>query len=127
MAHYARIDDNNVVTDVIVANEDYINNLPDKDRWLKTSRNTYGNVHYHPDTWEPDGGVPFRKNYAGQGYTYDPVRDAFIPPKYFESWVLDEDTCLWKAPLPMPEKEGFYYRWNEDKKAWDEFVEQPDS
>jgi hypothetical protein len=121
MAHYALIDDNNIVVRVIVANQDYIDTLPDKDRWLQTSRNTYGGLHYDSDTWEPDGGVAFRKNYAGEGYSYDAIRDAFIPPKTLPSWVLNEDTCLWEAPIKMPIKEGFYYRWNEENLRWDEF------
>jgi len=76
----------------------------------RTSYNTRGGVH-------SEGGTPYRKNYAGIGYTYDPQRDAFIPPKPFASWVLDETTCLWAAPTPMP-TDGKMYRWDEDTISW---------
>jgi hypothetical protein len=90
------------------------------DIYRQTSYNTRGGVHYDPETGEPsdDQTKALRFNYAGIGYTYDEDRDAFIPPKPFESWVLDEDTCLWEAPLPYPEDEGSY-TWNEELFAWE--------
>ena len=82
--------------------------------WLRTSFNTFGGQH-------KSGGVPFRKNYAEVGGFYDADRDAFIPPKPFPSWVLDEETCRWIAPVPYPENEKDY-NWNEDNKSWDEVI-----
>ena len=106
MAHWAEIDENNVVLRVTVGSNDtsdegyqwLVENLGGT--WIKTSYNTFGGVH-------KEGGTPLRKNYAGIGYIYDPVRDAFIPPKpeEFPSWVLNENTCLWEPPLPKPEGE----------------------
>jgi hypothetical protein len=117
MAHYAFLDENNVVTEVIVGNTE--GGLIDWEAHYgafrgqlckRTSFNTHGGVH-------ATGGTPFRKNYAGIGYTYDRERDAFIPPKPFASWVLNEDTCLWDAPVAMP-TDGKMYQWNEDTQAW---------
>ena len=79
--------------------------------WKQTSYNTHGNVHSL-------GGTPFRKNHAGIGYTYDLQKEAFIPPKFFNSWILNETTCLWEAPIPYP-KDGQMYTWNEQIKNWD--------
>jgi len=79
--------------------------------WKQTSYNTYGGVHNN-------GGTPFRKNHASIGFTYDSNRDAFIPPKPFNSWVLNEDTCRWESPIPRPEDEHRYL-WNEETKNWD--------
>jgi len=78
--------------------------------WKRTSYNTTGGVH-------SNGGTPFRKNYAGIGYTYDEIRDAFIPPKPFESWILNEYTCLWESPIPYPNETEFYY-WDESTISW---------
>ena len=80
--------------------------------WLRTSYNTSGGVHSL-------GGTPFRKNYAGKGYTYDQTKDAFISPKPYPSWVLNGDTCQWNAPTARPD-DGKEYSWNENTKAWDE-------
>ncbi len=118
MAHFAQIDENNVVVQVLVVGDDQehrgqdflANDLNLGGTWVKTSYNTNGGVH-------SNGGTPLRKNYAGIGYTYDAGRDAFIPPKPFDSWVLDEDTCLWNAPTPMP-TEGGPYMWVEDDLNW---------
>ena len=121
MAHFAQIDDNNIVTQVIVVEQDVINTglFGDPARWIQTSYNTRGGVHYDQDG-NPDGGVALRKNYAGIGYTYDAGRDAFVPPKPFPSWVLDEDTCWWKAPVEQPaSQEGIVYSWNEETQSWD--------
>ena len=116
MAHYAFLDEHYVVTEVIVgkdeSNYDWEAHYGQFRGQLckRTSYNTRGGVH-------SEGGTPFRKNYAGIGYTYDPQRDAFIPPKPFTSWVLDETTCLWAAPTPMP-TDGKMYRWDEDTTSW---------
>lgn len=98
MAHFAHIVGNGIVDNVIVAEQGFINTgvLGDPSKWIQTSYNTRGGVHYAPDSDVPDGGVPLRKNYAVVGGTYDPVRDAFIPPKPEGDWVLNEDTCLWE-------------------------------
>jgi hypothetical protein len=116
MAHWAELDQNNIVTRVLVgSNEDpdegyqwLIDNLGGT--WVKTSYNTQGGVHSL-------GGTPLRKNYAGIGYSYDATRDAFIPPKPFNSWILNEETCLWDAPTPYP-TDGNFYRWVEEDLNW---------
>ena len=120
MAHFAEVDSNNVVVRVLVVGDEQeergqeflANDLGLGGTWLKTSYNTQGGVHTL-------GGTPFRKNYAGIGYTYDSVRDAFIPPKPFNSWTLDEETCLWEAPVAYP-SDGKLYTWDEDNQEWDE-------
>ena len=119
MAHFAELDKNNLVLRVIVIDQESINtgNWGNPDNWLQTSYNTRGGVHYTPNSHEPDGGVAFRKNYAGIGYTYDSTRDAFIAPKNYPSWVLNEDTCLWDAPTPYPD-DGKMYEWDEDNTNW---------
>lgn len=100
MSHFAHIKDG-IVTEVIVAEQEFINSgcVGDPASWVQTSYNTLGGVHYRPDTREPseDQSKAFRKNYAGVGYTYDPVRDAFIPPCPGPEWVLNETTCLWES------------------------------
>lgn len=113
MTHYAKVE-NGIVTQVIVADADFINSgyVGNPASWLQTSYNTQGNVHLL-------GGTPFRKNYAGVGYTYDPTLDAFIPPKLFNSWLLNEDTGLWDAPIIKPD-DGVYYIWNENILNWQE-------
>ena len=100
MAHFAKVE-NGIVTRVIVAEPEFFNTFVDSSpgQWIQTSYNTSGGVHYSPETGLPDGGVALRKNYAGVGHTYDSGRDAFIPPKPDESWVLNEETCLWEAPV----------------------------
>ena len=112
MSHFAQIDDNNIVTQVIVAEQDFINSgaVGDPSKWIQTSHNTYAGQH-------KNGGTPLRKNYAGIGYSYDQGRDAFIPPKPFNSWALNEETCLWEAPTPYP-TDGKIYAWNEDTLSW---------
>lgn len=113
MAHYAQINQDNIVVQVIVAEQDFINSgaVGDPNSWLQTSYNTFGGEHR-------TGGTPLRKNYAGIGYKYDSERDAFIPPKPFESWVLNEDTCLWNSPQPYPAEDGKQYYWDEDTQSW---------
>lgn len=118
MAHYAKVE-NSIVTQVIVADADFINSgaVGDPSLWLQTSYNTFGGVHYDPNTNEPDGGVALRKNYAGIGFTYDAALDAFIPPKSYPSWILNTQTCLWEAPIPYP-NDGNRYVWNEQSQSW---------
>jgi hypothetical protein len=123
MAHWAEIDSDNIVTRVLVVADDkedgqsfLANELGLGGTWKKTSYNTAGGVH-------ANGGTPYRKNYAGIGFKYDAVKDAFIPPKPFASWTLDVETCLWNAPTPMPVVEGKFYTWSEDELAWKEVTE----
>lgn len=114
MAHYARVINGEVIQ-VIVADEDVINigKLGNPETWYQTSYNT--NRGTHPEN------RPFRKNFAGIGYTYDEERDAFIPPKPYSSFVLDEDTCTWDAPVAYPD-DGNFYLWDEDSGNWVESV-----
>ncbi len=115
MSHFAQIDENNTVVQVLVIEQDVIDTglFGDPSKWIQTSYNTYAGQHKLGET-------PLRKNYAGIGFTYDSVRDAFIPPKPYNSWLLDEDTCLWDAPVAMPEpQEGYMYVWNEENLNWD--------
>lgn len=121
MAHYARLNANNIVINVI-AGKDEGEEGKDWEEIYKakrTSYNTRGGVYYNPQTDLPDldQTKAFRKNYAGKGYSYDPVRDAFIPPKDFPSWVLNEQTCLWEAPVPRP-NDGKEYYWSEEVLSW---------
>ena len=118
MSHFAQIDENNMVTNVIVAEQDFIDSgaVGDPTKWIQTSYNTQAGEHKL-------GGTPLRKNYAGIGYTYDSVRDAFIPPCPYASWVLNETTCQYEAPVQMPD-DGKIYAWNETTTSWDE-VTQP--
>ena len=117
MSHFAKVLDGKV-TQVIVAEPEFFETFVDSSpgTWIQTSYNTRGGVHYGQDG-KPDGGVALRKNYAGIGYTYDSVRDAFIPPQPFASWTLDEDTCLWNAPVAYP-TDGKIYRWDEATLSW---------
>lgn len=112
MAHFAKVN-NGIVEQVIVAEPEFFDTFVDSSpgQWIQTSYNTHGGVH-------ANGGTPLRKNYAGIGYSYDAQRDAFIPPKPYASWVLNEDTCLWDAPVAMP-TDGGRYTWNEATQAWD--------
>jgi hypothetical protein len=122
MAHYAFLDESSIVTEVIVGK----NEGEDSTDWevhygtfrgqtcKRTSYNTSGGVH-------SGGGTPFRKNYAGIGYTYDAGRDAFIPPTPYPSWLLDEATCQWEAPVPMPDN-GKLYNWDEAGGEWVEYT-----
>ena len=117
MAHYAFLDENNIVTEVIVGKEEGNFNWEQQygsfrgQLCKRTSYNTIGGVHNN-------NGTPFRKNYAGIGYTYDEARDAFIPPKPYQSWILNETTCLWEAPIRYP-TDGQGYNWNESTLSWD--------
>jgi hypothetical protein len=122
MSHFAQINEENIVTQVIVAEQDFINTgaVGDPGKWIQTSYNTRGGVHYGADG-QPDGGVALRKNYAGIGYTYDAGRDAFIPPQPFASWVLNEETCVYNPPVAMPD-DGKMYTWDEATTSWAEFT-----
>ena len=128
MASFAKINSENIVTTVVsVVNEvikdsngveqevtgvQFLKNLYNEPNaiWKQTSYNTHGNIH-------SSGGTPFRKNHAGIGYTYDSQRDAFIPPKPYNSWVLNEETCNWNAPIAYP-NDGQRYSWNEENQNW---------
>jgi hypothetical protein len=122
MAHYAKLDENNIVTEVnVIDNEvedakgvsgtiDWLLVGWGGSDWKKTSYNTHGNIHIF-------GGIPLRKNYAGVGFTFDSERDAFIPPQTFSSWVLNEDTCQWDSPVSYPD-DSKDYRWDEDTENW---------
>lgn len=120
MAHFAKIQ-NNIVAQVIVAEPEFFTTFVDSSpgEWIQTSYNTLGGIHYDPDTREPsiDQTKALRKNYAGIGYSYDNQRDAFIPPKPFDSWILNETTCLWEAPVTMPD-DGQSYDWDEATQQW---------
>ena len=124
MAHFAKLGENNIVVFVTVGRDEdngKENELTARtgDVYKQTSYNTRGGVHYDPITNETsvDQSKAFRKNYAGIGYTYDVSRDAFIPPKPFASWVLNETTANWDAPVPMP-TDGKMYRWDESTIQW---------
>ena len=114
MAHWAKVVDGKV-SQVIVAEAEFFDTFVDSSpgTWIQTSYRTKGGQH-------PEG-RPLRKNYAGIGYTYDAVRDAFIPPQPFASWLLNDDTCLWDAPVAMP-ADGKSYEWNEATTSWKELV-----
>ncbi len=118
MAHFAKIDENNIVTQVLVIDQETINtgHFGDPNSFIQTSYNTRGGVHYGQDG-QPDNGVALRKNYAGIGYIYDPARDAFYSPQPYASWTLNEETCYWEAPTPMP-TDGKFYTWDEDTTSW---------
>jgi len=127
MASFAKIGLNNKVIEVqSVVNEvlhdsngveqeaigiDFLTKLTGYPVWKQTSYNTHGGVH-------SSGGTPLRKNHAGIGMTYDETRDAFIPAKTFNSWILNEDTCLWESPIPYPQDNN-RYNWNEQNQSWD--------
>lgn len=137
MAHYALLDENNIVVNVIVGRDE--DDLPESiTSWeeyygnvlggkvLRTSYNTYANEH------SEEGKQAFRKNFAGIGFSYDETLDGFIQPKVFDSWVLDEQICLWKAPVPVPgidkpqyytpvyrAEDETYFDWNEETQSWD--------
>ncbi len=121
MAHFAKINESNIVTQVVVVNDsdgnndtngqNFLNNLfKTTHTWKKTSYNTYGNTHRL-------GGTPYRKNFASVGFTYDSSRDAFIEPKPYNSWTLNETTCLWESPVAYP-SDGKSYEWDEDNTQW---------
>ena len=134
MAHFAKLDQDNIVITVNVVHNnellvdgveneqqgiDFLNNFFNtNDNWKQTSYNTLGGVHYAPNSNTPDDGFPLRKNYAGKGDTYDEAKDAFIAPKPFASWTLNDDTCCWEAPVAYPD-DGKSYGWNEETISWE--------
>jgi len=134
MAHYAYVDETGTVTSVIVGRdeddlepgitswEEYFT-TKGKGQAVRTSYNTRGGVHYTDGEPSADQSKALRFNYAGIGFTYDPDRDAFIPPQPFDSWVLDEATCLWTAPIPYP-ADGGEYVWDEATTDWLEVVDE---
>ena len=117
MAHYAFLDENNIVTEVITGKQEGNFNWEQQygsfrgQLCKRTSFNTIGGIHIK-------GGTPFRKNYASIGYSYDSTRDAFIAPKPFNSWILNESTCLWESPVAKPQDDN-KYKWNESTLTWD--------
>ncbi len=115
MSHFAKVEDG-IVTQVIVAEQDHIDTL--EGQWVKTSYNTRGGKHYAPNSNKEDGGIAFRKNYAGPGHIYDETRDAFYSQQPYQSWALNEDTFLWECPEPYPD-ERYLYAWNEETREWD--------
>jgi hypothetical protein len=127
MAHYAFLDESNIVTEVINGIDEGVDGIDWEQHYgdfrgqpcKRTSYNTRGGVHYIAGTNEPDPdqSKAFRKNYAGIGYSYDEARDAFIPPKPYPSWLLDEDSCLWYPPVPYP-TDGGNYVWDEALGEW---------
>ena len=121
MAHYAFLDANNIVINVIVGKNEGEDGIDWEEFYgaKRTSYNTKGGIHYDSITNLPseDQSKAFRKNYAHIGGTYDPVRDAFIPPKPYNSWTLNEQTCSWEAPVPYPTDDNIYY-WNEETLSW---------
>ena len=131
MAYYAFIDENNVVVEVIPGRDEdeivegitdweaYYTSKRDGLTAVRTSYNTRGGVHYTDGEPSEDQTKALRFNYAGIGFTYDEERDAFIPPKPYDSWLLDEDTCLWEAPVAYP-TDGAEYVWDEEAGNWSE-------
>jgi hypothetical protein len=125
MSHFAQVDNTNTVTNVIVAEQDFISSgaVGPANEWVQTSYNTRGGVHYGSDG-NPDGGIALRGNYAGIGYTYDRTNDVFYPPSPYPSWKIEAPTWTWAAPVPMPPDAGTgtppkSYSWNESTTSWD--------
>ena len=119
MGHFAKVS-NGVVTQVIVAEPEFFENFVDSSpgEWIQTSYTTIGGVH-------TQGGTPLRKNFAGVGYSYDRDNDAFIPPKPYNSWVLNQETCLWESSVPCP-NDGNLYIWNEENLQWVQRIQETD-
>ena len=116
MSHFAEIDKNGIVQRVLVAEQNFINSgaVGDPSNWIQTSYNTFGGKH-------ECGGKPLRMNFAGINYSYDKKRDAFIPPQPYNSWLFNENTCLWDSPVPYPNDDN-RYKWNEEKLNWEQIV-----
>lgn len=112
MSHFAKINENNIVTQVIVAEKDFIDII--EGEWIQTSYNTYGGKHLL-------GGTPLRYNYAGIGYTYNREYDAFHAPQPYNSWILNKETFIWEPPIPYP-TDGKMYNWNENIINWEEII-----
>ena len=122
MAHYAKVQ-NGIVIQVIVAESDFFNTFVDTEpgKWVQTSYNTRGGVHYEPNSETPssDQSKALRKNYAGVGFIYDSDKDAFYEPQPYASWTLNNTTCLWEAPIATPDDVKNY--------SWDESLYQSDN
>jgi len=120
MAHFAKLDENNNVLLVCVVNNDVItiDGVESEQAGIDFLTQLYNHTLWKQTSYNKN----IRKNYASIGYTYDEVRDAFIPPKPFNSWILDEDTCQWQAPTPKPIVEGKRYYWSEDDLSWREII-----
>ena len=125
MGYFAKIE-NNVVTQVIAAEQDFIDSgfVGDPADWKQTSYNTRGGVHSAPNSNTPDGGIALRGNYAGVGYTYDPANDVFYPPQPYTSWTIAAPTWTWTPPVAYP-TDGKLYDWNESTLSWDLLPNQP--
>lgn len=126
MGHWAKVDENNIVVQVIVAEKDVIDSglFGDPSTFIQTSYNTYGGIHYIPNSRTPseDQSKALRKNYAGIGFIYDPNLDAFYEPQPFPSWTLNTNTCQWDSPIPHPQ-DGKSYMWDENTTSWIEVTE----
>ena len=122
MGHFAKVVDGKV-SQVIVAEPDFFDTFVDSSpgQWIQTSYNTRGNVHYAPNSNEPDGEPALRGNYAGIGYTYDSVNDVFYAPRPFNSWTISQTTWLWEAPVAYPD-DGKGYTWDEATSSWKEIT-----
>ena len=122
MSHFAKVVEG-IVTQVIVAELDFEGIVNDRTagEWVQTSYNTRGGVHFQANSNIPslDQSKALRKNYAGIGYTYDKDRDAFIPPKPYPSWIMNEQTCLWECPVPPPNDNSSMHFWNEELHLWE--------
>jgi hypothetical protein len=117
MSHFAKVE-NGIVTQVVVAEQEWVNTQPDPASWVQTSYNTRAGVHYDPDG-NPDGGVALRGNYAGIGMIYDSVNDKFYHTQPYPSWTLDHTIWAWVPPTPLPEDVlDFIYTWDEENKVW---------
>jgi hypothetical protein len=120
LTHFAEVD-NGIVIRVIVAEQDFIDSgsVGDPSRWIQTSYNTSGGIHYDDETGDPseDQTKSLRKNYAGIDSVYDSIQDAFYLPQPFDSWTLDEESCVWVAPVSMP-TDGKAYNWDEETLNW---------
>ena len=125
MAHFAKVH-NGIVVQVIVAEPEFFTSFVDTSpgEWIQTSYNTHGGVHYNPETRQPseDQSKSLRKNFAGVGFSYDSTLDAFIPPKQYASWTLNEESCMWQAPVAMP-SDGNGYMWDEQNQIWEQVSE----
>ena len=121
IGHYAQLDEDNIVMQVIRASQETIDTLSASNgsRWIQCSYNTREGIHLL-------GGTPLRKNYPGMNWIYDEQLDAFYPPKRYDSWVLNEDTCMWEAPIPCPNRDGYEYKWDENTISWIEELIPPD-
>jgi hypothetical protein len=123
MAHYALLDENNVVTEVFVGKDEGEDGVDWEAHYGAVTGQTCKRTSYNTEAGQhKSGGTPFRKNYAGIGYTYNAIRDAFIPPKEYENWVLDDATCTWIPPVEIP-NDGKRYKWDQLQNRWIEYPE----